>query len=95
MFKNDMRSAVKKASEFCKAVAAGDFEARIINIPEKGEAAEFLHSINLMIDRVDAYIRDIQSLPRLRCQEPVFPAHFRTRNGRLFRTRRSLDQRRD
>ena len=42
----------------CKAVADGDFEARILNITEKGDMADLMHSINLLIDRTDAYIRE-------------------------------------
>ena len=52
------RSSLKKATKVCKAVAAGDFEARIIGITEKGDAAELMHSINLLIDRTDAYLRE-------------------------------------
>ncbi len=58
MFGSDTRSAVTKATEVCKAVAEGDFEARILNITEKGEAGEMLHAINLLIDRTDAYMRE-------------------------------------
>ena len=58
MFGKDYRSAIKKANGVCRAVADGDFEARILGITETGEAGELLHSINLMIDRCDAYIRE-------------------------------------
>ena len=58
MFGADHRSAVNKANAVCRKVAAGDFEARILDISEGGEAGELLHSINLMIDRFDAYIRE-------------------------------------
>lgn len=52
------KSSLRKATEVCRAVAAGDFEARIIGITEKGDAAELMHSINLLIDRTDAYLRE-------------------------------------
>jgi len=58
MFGKNSKSAIAKASEICKRVADGDFEARILNITEDGEAGEMLHNINLMIDRTDAYIRE-------------------------------------
>ncbi|MBZ0217265.1 MAG: methyl-accepting chemotaxis protein, partial [Fimbriimonadaceae bacterium] len=51
-------SAISKALKVCNEVANGNFEARIINITEKGEAAELMHAINRMIDRTDAYIRE-------------------------------------
>ena len=58
MFSNDPKSAISKAVTVCEAVAAGDFEARIIDITEKGEAGRLLHAINRLIDRSDAYVRE-------------------------------------
>lgn len=58
MFSGLKKSSLKKATEVCKAVANGDFEARITNITETGEAAELMHAINLLIDRTDAYLRE-------------------------------------
>jgi len=58
MFESNSRSAIKKATRVCKAVAAGNFEERILNITETGEAGELLHAINLLIDRTDAYMRE-------------------------------------
>ena len=56
MFGNDKTTAIRKALDVCKAIADGDFEARIIGITEKGEAGELLQAINLVIDRTDAYV---------------------------------------
>ena len=58
MSSNDYEAAVKKAIGVCNAVAEGDFESRILNITEEGEAGQLLHSINRLIDRSDAYIRE-------------------------------------
>ena len=58
MFSNDHKSAVTKALAVCQAVADGDFEARIIDITETGDAGQMLHVINRMIDVTDAYIRE-------------------------------------
>ncbi|WP_280955365.1 methyl-accepting chemotaxis protein [Cohaesibacter haloalkalitolerans] len=58
MLKNQYKSAVKKAIDVCEAAARGDFEKRIINITEKGDAARLLHAINDLIDRSDAYLRE-------------------------------------
>lgn len=52
------KAAIRKATEVCKAVAAGDFEKRIIDINETGDIGELMHAINLMIDRTDAYLRE-------------------------------------
>jgi len=58
MFSSNHKSAVKKALTVCNAVAEGDFEARITNIHETGEAGELLWAINRLIDRTDAFIRE-------------------------------------
>ncbi len=58
MILNQYKSATLKAISVCEAVADGDFEARIINITEKGDAARLLHAINRLIDRTDAYVRE-------------------------------------
>jgi methyl-accepting chemotaxis protein len=52
------RAAISKALKVCKAVAEGDFEARILNITETGETGELMHEINRLIDRTDAYLRE-------------------------------------
>ena len=52
------KNSIRRATDVCKAVANGDFEARILNITEKGDMAELMHAINLLIDRTDAYIRE-------------------------------------
>ncbi len=50
--------SIKKAREICEQVAAGNYEARITNITEKGDLGELMHAINMLIDRTDAYMRD-------------------------------------
>ena len=52
------KSSIKRATDVCMAVANGDFEARILNITERGEMGELMHAINALIDRSDAYIRE-------------------------------------
>jgi methyl-accepting chemotaxis protein len=49
---------LSKALKVCKAVAHGDFSARIIGINKRSEHAELLNAINEMIDRSDAYVRE-------------------------------------
>ena len=58
MLSSSYKSAARKALAVCRAVADGDFEARILNITETGDAGELLHAINLLIDRTDAYMRE-------------------------------------
>ncbi len=58
MLKRQNKSAVQKAIHVCEAAAQGDFEARITNITETGDAGRMLHAINDLIDRSDAYVRE-------------------------------------
>ncbi len=58
MFGDKKGNAITRARKVCDEIASGNFEARITNITEKGEVGEMLHSINRMIDRMDAYIRE-------------------------------------
>ena len=58
MFLNSKNSDIKKILSVCQSVSEGDFEARINNIDAKGDVAELMHTINLMIDRMDAYVRE-------------------------------------
>ena len=38
-------AAIGKATAVCKAVAEGDFEARILDITDKGEVGELMHAM--------------------------------------------------
>ncbi|MGF1623439.1 MAG: methyl-accepting chemotaxis protein [Alphaproteobacteria bacterium] len=49
---------IAEARRVCNAVAAGDFEARIIDIREGGALGEAFWSINELIDRADAFLRE-------------------------------------
>lgn len=48
----------RQAKEVCERIAAGDFEARILSIPENDGMAELLRLINDMIDGCDAFVRE-------------------------------------
>ena len=48
----------RQAKEVCKRIAAGDFEARILLIPENDSMAELFRLINDMIDGCDAFVRE-------------------------------------
>jgi methyl-accepting chemotaxis protein len=50
--------SIMRAAEVCRAVAKGDFEARVIGIDEAGTLKTFLLLLNGMIDRCDAYVRE-------------------------------------
>src|SRR5690606_10484143 len=49
---------IRQAGRVCRAVSMGDFESRIIDIRERGVLGTLLWSINTMIDRTDAYVRE-------------------------------------
>ncbi len=46
------------AQDVCKRIAAGDFEARILSIPDNDGMGELLRTINDMIDGCDAFVRE-------------------------------------
>ena len=52
--------------EVCERIDNGDFEARIIGIKEGGNLGKLQNTINSMIDRCDAYVRESMA-----CQEYV------------------------
>lgn len=51
-------SQIREAQEVCRRVAAGDFEARILSIPENDATADLLRGINDVIDGSDAFLRE-------------------------------------
>jgi methyl-accepting chemotaxis protein len=53
-----VRRAVAAATGVCRAVAQGDFEARMRNAGEGGDLAALYHALNDMIDRADAFVRE-------------------------------------
>ncbi len=48
----------RQAQEVCKRIAAGDFEARVLSIPEHDSLTGLLRVINDMIDGCDAFVRE-------------------------------------
>lgn len=49
---------VRQAGRVCRAVADGDFEVRMVHVRERGALGALQWSINGMIDRCDAYVRE-------------------------------------
>ena len=49
---------IREALVAIKKVVAGDFESRIHNITATGELGELLYTINDLVDRCDAYVRE-------------------------------------
>ena len=49
---------IRDAREVCARIAAGDFEARILAIPEHAGTPELLRAINDVIDGCDAFVRE-------------------------------------
>ena len=50
--------SIARALEVIKRVASGDFEARLTNIKAEGDLGELLYTVNDLIDRCDAYVRE-------------------------------------
>ena len=57
---------IEKALAVMKKVCSGDFEARILNIAATGSLGELINTINDLVDRCDAYLRESQA-----CMEHV------------------------
>jgi methyl-accepting chemotaxis protein len=57
-FLNRVAEDIAKASEACRAVARGDFEARITDIREGGDLGEMMWALNELVDLTDGYIRE-------------------------------------
>jgi len=49
---------IQQARDVCVRIAAGDFEARILAIPDNGRTGDLLNAINDMIDGCDAFVRE-------------------------------------
>jgi len=52
------RKVLAEATDVCRLVEHGNFEARFIDIREGGELRELLLRINGLIDRTDAFVRE-------------------------------------
>ena len=49
---------IKRARQLLERVVAGDMEVRLTNIRAGGELGELLNTVNDLIDRCDAYVRE-------------------------------------
>ncbi|MFT4277264.1 MAG: methyl-accepting chemotaxis protein [Rhodopseudomonas sp.] len=49
---------IDQASDVCKRISRGDFEARILHIGERGRTGELLLTVNDVIDGCDAFVRE-------------------------------------
>ncbi|MBF0247355.1 MAG: methyl-accepting chemotaxis protein, partial [Alphaproteobacteria bacterium] len=58
IFVNKASAELKRTAKVCARVDAGDFESRVLHIVEGGAIGELQHSLNGMIDRCDAYVRE-------------------------------------
>ncbi|GER02065.1 hypothetical protein JCM17845_26880 [Iodidimonas gelatinilytica] len=47
-------AAIQRIEKVCLAAAAGDLEARLIDIPEDGPGAQSMHALNHLLDMTDA-----------------------------------------
>ncbi len=51
-------AAIARMTATSKEINNGNFEARLVNVSETGDVGELMHSINDMVDRTDAYVRE-------------------------------------
>jgi len=52
------RGWVERTGEVCAAIAAGDFERRLIHLDDGGEVGRMLNSANRLADVTDAFVRE-------------------------------------
>lgn len=55
---NSDDAEIENALRVMKKVCSGDFEARITNITATGSLGELFNTINDLVDRCDAYLRE-------------------------------------
>ncbi|WP_257720207.1 methyl-accepting chemotaxis protein [Blastochloris viridis] len=53
-----LRREIGRMATVCHEIAAGNLEARLVGIAERGELGDAQHALNDMIDRCDAYVRE-------------------------------------
>lgn len=56
--KNEGMDELQSVLEVVKQMSSGDFDVRITNIDNNSSYAELFHSINDLVDRCDAYVRE-------------------------------------
>ncbi|MDD2943955.1 MAG: methyl-accepting chemotaxis protein, partial [bacterium] len=52
------REWAKKVTDICNSAARGDFEQRLINLPDEEEFLQMAQAVNRLLDVVDAFIRE-------------------------------------
>src|SRR5579862_7244515 len=57
-FLSRLVATLKRAGDICDAVAAGNLEARICEVPEAGAVGNLQRRINHMLDIADAFLRE-------------------------------------
>lgn len=57
-FTQKISKTIKTATSFCKDIENGDFESRITEINDGGDIEDMLWSMNGMVDRMDAFVRE-------------------------------------
>ena len=53
-----VKKHIRRTTRVCRSLVAGDFEARLTHIREKGDIGELMWVINGVADQVDSYVRE-------------------------------------
>ena len=91
---------IRRIGEVCAAVTQGDFEARIVNVREKGSLAETQYRVNDLIDRADAFVREAAASLEAVCRNIFFRRIYLDGLNGSFRAaaqtiNRAIEERRD
>jgi methyl-accepting chemotaxis protein len=63
---------LSKIGAVCQEISNGNFEARIVNIGEAGDLADAQNSVNDMIDRCDAFVREASAAMDAVCRNVYY-----------------------
>ena len=72
---------LKHVADTCERAAAGNLEARVLGIPETGDAHRIGTSINMLLDIADAYVRE-SAAAMDHCSNSLFYRPILTRGQR-------------
>jgi methyl-accepting chemotaxis protein len=53
-----LQRAMARVAKVCEAAAAGDLEARLLEVPEPGGVGRLQHALNALLDITDAFVRE-------------------------------------
>lgn len=66
------KDVIARIAQVCDQIIRGNFEARIVDIRERGPSADAQHAVNDMIDRCDAFVRELTASLEAVCRNVYY-----------------------